>query len=385
MAGTPHDLARRTSQPVIKILIVDDSAFMRKALTLMLESDPEIKVVGVAANGQEGYNKAILLKPDLITMDIEMPVMDGLTCLRKIMASRPTPVMMISSISTEGAKATLDALDAGAVDFIPKEKSFVSLDIVKIKEDLLGRIKKIARRKHVLMARFTQRLINTSNNQVYKPPVRQTVRNISHKASIVAIGSSTGGPPALQQVIANLPANFPVGVIISQHMPPTFTKSLAERLDSLSPLSVREAKDGEPILAGSVLIAPGGQHLTVRRVQGRICAYVTDKPDTLYKPCVDVSMHSVAEIYGGEAISVMLTGMGSNGVHGARAMKGKGGLIIAQNEETCVIYGMPRAVIEAQLTDIILPIDQIAGQLVNILSSSFAGLTKSSSAVPSKF
>ena len=262
----------------IGILVVDDSAFMRKALSMMLESDPAIKVIGTARDGSEGVEKARLLKPDLITMDIEMPRMDGLTALREIMTTDPVPVMMVSSLTSDGAQATLDALEMGAVDFIPKQLSYVSLDIVKIKEELVAKIKDIVRRRHVLMARFSQRrFTRTTTSGTRKisggsgakgtgsPPPVVARRKRNHLVIMIGIGSSTGGPPALQAVIPRLPRNLPVPVVIAQHMPQAFTKSLAERLDGMSLLNVREATHGEPAEAGTVLIAPGGKHMTVKK------------------------------------------------------------------------------------------------------------------------
>ena len=362
-----------TAKQPIRILVVDDSAFMRKALTMMLESDPGIKVIGSARNGEEGVTKVKQLKPDLVTMDVEMPRMDGLAALRQIMKTNPVPVMMVSSITTDGAKATLEALELGAVDFIPKQMSYVSLDIVKIKDDLLAKIKDIVRRKHILMARFKTRsgfkdavggAQAAAGTASRKPYVRPGRRN--HHVEIIAIGSSTGGPPALQAVIPKLPRNLPVGVIISQHMPPMFTKSLADRLDGLSQVSVREAEDGEPVEPGNVLIAPGGKHLTVKRYGGKARAVVSEQPaNTLYKPCVDVMLNAVAAAYGKTTLGVILTGMGNNGVVGAKAVKRSGGVMIAQNEDTCVVYGMPRAIVEASLSDHVAPIEYIANEITS--------------------
>ncbi len=369
-----------TSDKIINVLVVDDSAFMRKAITMMLESDPGIKVIGTARDGEEGVEKVKLLKPDLVTMDIEMPRMDGLTALREIMKSDPTPVMMVSSITTEGAQATLEALDLGAVDFIPKQMSYVSLDIVKIKDDLLLKIKDIARRKNVLMAQHRQRAFKRigrgptvssiapggHTNATGTPSVPRIIRKRQHVLGIVAIGSSTGGPPALQAVLTKLPKNLPVGVVVAQHMPPTFTKSLAERLDSLCQLNVREAVDGDKVEAGVVLIAPGGRHLTIKRRGAASFVVVSTEPSTtLYKPCVDIMLNSVADNYANTTMGVILTGMGNNGVFGMQNVKGKGGVVIAQNEETCVVYGMPRAVIEAGIADHIAGIDEIGAEIVS--------------------
>ncbi|MEW6049877.1 MAG: chemotaxis response regulator protein-glutamate methylesterase [Candidatus Zixiibacteriota bacterium] len=365
-------------EKTINVVVVDDSAFMRKALTLMLESDLTIKVVGTARDGEEAIEKVRLLKPDLVTMDIEMPRMDGLTALRQIMATDPVPVMMVSSLTTEGAHATFEALDLGAVDFIPKQMSFVSLDIVKIKGELLAKIKDIARRKHLLMARHRQRQLggtgargklgvgNLAVATTATPASIRTTRRRNHPIGIVAIGSSTGGPPALQGIIPKLPRNLPVGIVIAQHIPPMFTKSLAERLDGLSQVAVREAVDGESVQPGVVLLAPGGRQITVRKRGGSATVIVSDQPaNTLYRPCVDVMMNSVAESYTSTAMGIILTGMGNNGVVGLTNLKQKGGVVIAQNEATCVVYGMPRAVIEAGIADHIVPIEDIAAELAS--------------------
>lgn len=368
--------ADKSPSPV-RVLVVDDSAFMRKAIAIMLESDPSIEVVGMANNGEEGVEKVEQLNPDLVTMDIEMPRMDGLTALREIMQRHPVPVMMVSSVTTEGAEATLQALELGAVDFIPKQSSYVSLDIVKIKEELLQKIKSIARRKHILMAMHRQRLRGSSAPAVtLRRPVAPAPRvsvatpvilgKRSHPVGIIAIGSSTGGPPALQSVLTQLPRNLPVGVVVAQHMPPTFTKSLAERLDTLTALTVREARDREILEPGTVLIAPGGMHLTVKKLGSRATVSVSEHPrDTLYHPCVDLLMSSVAESFQQASLSVILTGMGANGLDGVRRIKQAGGVVIAQDEATSVVYGMPRAVIEADLADHVAPIENIAGEILS--------------------
>lgn len=365
------------SEPIIKVLVVDDSAFMRKALSMMLESDPSIKVIGSARDGAEGVEKVKLLKPDLVTMDIEMPRMDGLTALKEIMSTNPVPVMMVSSLTTDGANATLDALELGAVDFIPKQLSYVSLDIVKIRDELIAKIKDIVKRKSVLMARFRHQKFNqakTGKNYVQRTVLDaaspgktvSTIAKRNHRIGIVAIGSSTGGPPALQQIIPLLPKNLPVGVLIAQHMPAQFTKSLAERLDSLSQVTVVEAAGGEEIEAGKVYICPGQKHMLVRSAKGRSYIVVTDRPtETLYKPSVNILMKSVADQYGKLAMGVILTGMGSDGVDGMRELKTKGGVVIAQKGDTCVVYGMPKAVVEAKITDHIAPIDRVVNEIVS--------------------
>ncbi len=362
--------------PTIKILVVDDSAFMRKAITMMLETDPDIKVIGSARDGEEGVEKALKLRPDLVTMDIEMPRMDGLAALKKIMASHPMPVVMLSSLTTEGADATLDALELGAVDFIPKQLSFVSLDIVKIQDELINKIKNIVSHKHTMMASIKRRLAmsgkkNTATRSagIIKSPISNVARGIkkrNHPIDIIAIGSSTGGPLALQDVIPKLPRNFPVGIVLAQHMPAKFTKSLADRLNSLSQVSVVEAHGGEEIEAGVVYIAPGQKHLLIRKSGSKAIAIVTNHPqESLYKPCVDILMNSVAEIFGGRSMGVILTGMGNDGMEGMKHMKSKNSVIIAQNETSCVVYGMPKAVVDAGIADHVASIEDISNEIVS--------------------
>lgn len=340
---------------------------------MMLESDPEIKVVGMGNNGVEGVELVARLKPDVVTLDIEMPRMDGLTALKHIMANNPTPVMMVSSLTTDGASATLDALSLGAVDFIPKQLSFVALDIVKIKDELLKKIKHIARNKHSFLRRVrmlsSTGVITTASRdrktQKMTPP--EMLRCAGRKDfTIVAIGTSTGGPPALQAIIPRLPKNLPVPVTVVQHMPPTFTKSLSDRLNSLSQVTVKEAEQSEPLKPGIVYIAPGDKHLIIKgsRTTGRVV--LSDEPSTtLHRPAVDVMMKAVAEVHGRTTLGVILTGMGSDGLEGLKVVKEKGGIIYAQNEESCVVYGMPRAVVEHNLADKVVHIDQMANEIVS--------------------
>lgn len=276
--------------------------------------------------------------------------------------------MMVSSLTTDGASATLDALSLGAVDFIPKQLSYVALDIVKIKDELLKKIKHIAHNKSIMMSRVRLRtrpsVFRKGPDFKSEPPSILTCGGRKN-LSIVAIGSSTGGPPALQAIVPRLPRNLPVPVTIVQHMPPAFTKSLADRLNSLAQIQVKEAEQGEPLSAAVAYIAPGDQHMTIKGCGGKERIVLSDEPsDTLHRPAVDVMMKSVAEAHGRRALGVILTGMGSDGLAGLRFMKQKGGTILAQNEESCVVYGMPRAVIEANLADKIVHIDKMAGEIV---------------------
>lgn len=352
----------------IKVLVVDDSAFMRKAISMLLESDPDIKVVGTANNGLEGIEMVKKLKPDIVTLDIEMPRMDGLTALKHIMKDNPTPVMMLSSLTTDGASATLEAFSLGAVDFIPKQLSFVALDIVNIKNELLSKIKDIALNKARLMRVFRNRNKSSQTITPVKIPIGSSSQQSKGKkinAGIIAVGVSTGGPPALQAIIPLLPKNLPVPVTVVQHMPPMFTKSLAERLNSLSKVDVKEAEHGEKLNPGTVYIAPGDKHLLVKKLPTSAYVHLSDEPaNTLHKPAVDVMVKSVAEGYGSRVLGVILTGMGADGLEGMRLVKSKGGVVFAQNEATCIVYGMPRAVVEDDLADKVVPIQNMAEEIV---------------------
>ena len=360
----------------IRVLIVDDSVFMRKAISMMLESDPNIVVVGAARNGVEGLEMAAQHKPDLITMDIEMPRMDGLTALHQIMVTEPTPVIMISSLTTEGASATLDALELGAVDFITKQSSGYT-DRARMKAELLKKIREIGNRRNILLVNLRRqgaRLRRESEERKSRqgktlsstePPASSLHTKRSHQIDLIAVGCSTGGPPALREIITKLPRNLPTGIVVAQHMPPTFTKSMAERLDSLSKVSVKEAEHGEPIESGHVYIAPGGQHMITQRhgFKGRIV--ITSKPtEALYRPCVDLLFNSVARNYAPAILAIVLTGMGQDGLIGIREIKSRGGLAIAQNAESCVVYGMPKAIVDADLADFVLPAEQITDEIV---------------------
>ncbi|MEK7699760.1 MAG: chemotaxis response regulator protein-glutamate methylesterase [Planctomycetota bacterium] len=348
---------------MIKVLIVDDSAFMRNTLSSMLASDPEIKIIGTARNGLEAIENVERLKPDIVTMDVEMPIMDGISALKQIMEKNPVPVIMVSSITSEGAKATLDALDLGAVDFIPKNLSDLSLNIVKIKEILIDKI------KHIAKSDFAKKRTRpaTVSKSIETPKVMPVRTTGERRVNIVSIGSSTGGPGALQSIIPKLPKDFPVPVVIAQHMPPNFTRQFAERLNQLSKIRVKEAEDGEVVRQGVVLIAPGKGHMRVARRSGleMVVRISEDKEGFTYRPSVDALMSSVAEYFPGRSLGVILTGMGNDGIKGLTAMKKTGGRVFAQNEETCVVYGMPKAAVDAGIADKVLPLEEIAGEIIN--------------------
>lgn len=347
----------------IRALIVDDSAFMRNALNSMLSTDPGINVVGMARDGLEAIDMIKTLRPHIVTMDVEMPRMDGITALKRIMQENPLPVIMVSSLTMEGAKVTFDALELGAVDFIPKNLSDLSLNIVKIKEILIEKVKVLARKG------IPKRNVVAASAAVTREPVRPLPSRTTgeRRANIVVIGSSTGGPKALQDIVTRLPKNFPVPIVIAQHMPANFTRPFAERLDQCSEIAIKEAEQGEPLRPGVAYIAPGGGHMRVARRRGieTVIAISDDGDDALYRPSVDLLTHSVAEFFPGRALGVILTGMGNDGAKGLAAMKQSGSRIFAQNEETCVVYGMPKKVVEAGIADKILPIDEMAGEIVN--------------------
>ena len=349
---------------MIKVLVVDDSAFMRKALTSMLQEDPEIKVIGTARDGVEAIQMIQDLKPDIVTMDVEMPRMDGITALREIMQKCPVPVIMVSSLTTEGAKVTLEALEVGAVDFIPKNLAELSVNIVKIKGMLIEKIKTIGKRgiiKRRPIAKPAETKIETPKVEI--PKVRVTTER---KVGIVSIGTSTGGPKALQEIIPKLPKDFPVPIVIAQHMPPNFTKPFAERLDQLSQLSVKEAEEGETIKPGIVYIAPGRGHMRLKRRGIETLVNISeDKEEFIYRPSVDALMLSVADCFPGRSLGVILTGMGNDGAKGCKKIKESGGRVFAQNEESCVVYGMPRAVIEAGIADKVVSLEEMAGEIIN--------------------
>ncbi|WP_018123668.1 protein-glutamate methylesterase/protein-glutamine glutaminase [Desulfovibrio oxyclinae] len=341
---------------MVKVVVVDDSAFMRKAISTMLSKDPEIQVVASAKNGQEGLEAVRQFDPDVVTLDIEMPVMDGLTALRRIMMEMPRPVLMVSSLTTEGAESTLKAMELGAVDFIPKQLSKVSLDIIKIEKDLISKVKSVARRK--------LRPVPTRNAAAAKPaPKEMPKRPAGGKVArdVIAIGVSTGGPPAVQKVLSRLPADFPASIVIAQHMPGAFTGPFAKRLDGVSKISVKEAENGDVLKPGHAYVAPGGMHLTLDQKVSQINLVVSSEPaDALYKPSANVLINSVATAVGRRGLGVILTGMGSDGAEGIRDLKAKGGRALAQSDATCVVYGMPKAVVDAGLADEIVDIDDMA-------------------------
>jgi two-component system chemotaxis response regulator CheB len=345
----------------ITVLIADDSAFMRTALRRMIESDPDLKVVDTAQNGLDAIEKAARLNPDVITMDIEMPRLDGLGALKRLMGENPKPVIMISSLTQEGAEATMEAFDLGAFDCIPKQLSYASLDILEIRDQLVARIKAaavspVARRKRI-----------QNSSPLPPPPVLKRQAPATFFPQLIAIGTSTGGPKALQDILPRLPADLPVGIVIVQHMPPGFTGPFARRLDSLSAIKVTEATNEENVEPGRALLAPATWHMTLfRRTAAQLAVRLSKTPEnTLHRPSVDVMMLSAAEVCGAHTMGVILTGMGSDGAQGMKAIAEKGGYTIGQDESSCAVYGMPRSCAEMGILNRVLPLGQIPGEIVS--------------------
>lgn len=344
---------------MIKVLVVDDSALIRKILTDILKQDSEISVVGTAKNGQEALDKIEILKPDIITLDIEMPLMDGLTTLKHIVSKYNLPVIMISSLTSEGAELTLKALDEGAVDFLPKPTNVFSLSQSNIKKEIIEKIKVGAKSKFYI--REPIKKINTLKASESRP-------NVIHGEfdNIVAIGTSTGGPRALQTLIPELPEDINAAIVIVQHMPPKFTKSLADRLNSISNIKVKEAEDGDILSKGCGYIAPGDYHMKVVKEANNLVIRLNKEPQVMgLRPTVDMMMESVAKISGYSKLGIILTGMGSDGTNGIIEMKQSGSYTIAQDETTSVVYGMPKSAIATNCIDVILPLEKIANKIIN--------------------
>jgi two-component system chemotaxis response regulator CheB len=342
---------------MIKTLIVDDSAFMRKLLSDLFAAEPDFIVVDTARNGKDAIEKVKLLKPDLITLDVEMPIMDGIKALEIIMKENPTPVVMVSSLTIAGAEATISALELGAVDFVAKTAGAIS-SIAGIGNEIL------AKSRVAVKANVSQ----LSRIQLKSPAITNLVLQPSSFGSdeqILVIGTSTGGPRALQEIITRLPGNLPCGVVIVQHMPPGFTKSLSERLNSLSSLTVKEAEHNDVIRSGLVLIAPGDYHMTIEREGNKKIVKLNQNPPIGgHRPAVDPMMESVAKVYGQRTVGVILTGMGHDGAKGIQAIKQQHGYTIAEDQSTAVVFGMPKAAIELGVVDKVAPLSAIAAEIV---------------------
>ncbi len=342
----------------VRVLIVDDSAFMRTAISRMLASDSDLAVVGAAASGNEALQRIPTLDPEVITLDVQMPGLDGLQTLRRIMAEFPRPVIMVSSLTLKDAETTFSALGAGAFDYVPKQLSSTSLDILHLRDDLIAKIKAAA----------DSRCLREPHVIPRKPPqsVSIATREVPHSTpSIVAVGTSTGGPKALQEILPMLPGDLSVPILIVQHMPSGFTAPFAKRLNSLCAVSVCEAVHGQAIQPGVVYIAPAGSHLSVERTSSQALICLSDKPENqLHIPSVDVMMQSVASNFHSLAMGVIMTGMGADGAQGMNAIHREGGFTLGQDEGSCAVYGMPRACAEIGSIDRVVPLSRIPDEIM---------------------
>ncbi len=340
-----------------RVLIVDDSAFMRTALSRMIASDPRLSVAGTANSGSDAMQKISVLDPDVITLDVQMPGLDGLQTLTRIMAEFPRPVIMVSSLTLKDADTTFCALEAGAFDYVPKQLAPTSLDILHLQEDLVSKIlaaaeSRLAHQPHILSRRPPHRAAMSRRDPLSVP-------------SIIAIGISTGGPKALQDILPLLPGDLAVPIIIVQHMPTGFTAPFAKRLNHLCSLPIREAANCEVVQPGVIYIAPAGFHLTVDRSSTRTRLCLSDMPENqLHKPSVDVMMKSIACAFRSFAMGIIMTGMGSDGAQGMTAIHQEGGLTVGQDEQTCTVYGMPRACAELGILDRVVPLMRIPMEIL---------------------
>ena len=380
----------------VRVLVVDDSNFFQHRLKEIINENSELKVVGIASNGREAIEKAENLKPDIITMDFEMPVMDGITAIKHILANRKVPIIMFSSLTYEGAKVTLDALAAGALDFIAKDFAEVSRNSTALKKRLHERLITLARAGQPAaippvtppnvqvvaassatvspttssykapVAEFSATNTYASTNSsasVNKPVANAESYRLKRQPKILVIGASTGGPVALTEVLMALPTHFPVPIVLVQHMPENFTKAFAERLNKQCNIRVREAVDGDLLEPGLALLAPGGKQLMLDKRNGGSVRILPDDDRVTYKPSLDITFGSAANVYGDKALGVVLTGMGSDGCKGAGLLKETGSQLWSQDEASCVIYGMPMAVARAGYTDRVLSLKEIGPRL----------------------
>ncbi len=364
----------------LKVLVVDDSSFFRRRVTEMLNADPELEVIDSAVNGKEAVEKAIKLKPDVITMDVEMPVLDGISAVKQIMKVSPVPILMFSSLTHAGASATFDALDAGALDFLPKKFEDIARDKKEASKLLQEKVKEIGRKKLNRFARTVAPSVKVSTDKSVKQTIRQpdksfhrtdkNNRSDAYTASgksykLLAIGTSTGGPVALQNILTQLPATFPHPIVLIQHMPAAFTPAFATRLNSLCKIKVKEAEQGDVLQPGVAYLAPGGKQMLIegRGRQHTIRIHDDDSDRLTYKPSVDITFGSAAKSYGDKVLAIILTGMGADGRDGSRLLKQAGSKIWAQDEKSCVVYGMPQAVTVAGIAEANIPLAEVAARI----------------------
>ncbi|GAB58387.1 protein-glutamate methylesterase/protein-glutamine glutaminase [Rheinheimera nanhaiensis] len=377
----------------IRVLVVDDSSFFRRRLTEILAKDGDISIIDTAVNGREAVDKALALKPDVITMDVEMPVLDGISAVREIMAQQRIPILMFSSLTHEGAKATLDALEAGAVDFLPKKFEDIARDKDEAGTLLRERVRAVARKRQLGRPTFSSTYSNStlprtdsspgskaaerpalSRSSLERPRLTERVAPVSsgrYTASgksykLVAIGTSTGGPVALQRIITSLPADFPLPIVLIQHMPAAFTGAFAQRLNALAKIEVREAQDNDVLRPGVAYLAPGGKQMLIEGNErdARLRIKEDDSPRITFKPSVDITFATAAKAFADKVLAIVLTGMGADGREGARLLKQAGARIWAQDEASCVVYGMPQAIAAAGLMDMEVALNDVATRLI---------------------
>lgn len=370
-----------------RVLVVDDSSFFCRRVKEILNQDSLLDVVGTARNGEQAIQMVQELKPDVVTMDVEMPVMDGITAVKRIMSVNPVPILMFSSLTHDGAQATLDALDAGALDFLPKKfediaanrKESISLLQSRVralasKRSLVGRKSPLSNARSPGSTPRTQVFMRSSSMSVEPAatPSRSINKNTFERSSgkrysVLAIGTSTGGPVALQKVLTNLPANFPHPIILVQHMPGSFTSAFAQRLNDACNIAVKEAENGDRLAAGCAYLAPGGKQMLVEGSSrdARLKIVEADSQDhLLFKPSVDLTFSALANTFGGDVLGIILTGMGSDGKEGSATLKKRGAKIWAQDENTSIVYGMPQAVTTANIAERNIAIDEIAASIL---------------------
>jgi len=350
----------------IQVLVVDDSAFNRRTITKILEAIPEVEVIGYAVDGEEGMRRILALKPDLVTLDLEMPRMDGFTLLRIIMSNCPTPVIVVSSRG--GDESVFKALELGAVDFILKPTAGAFEELIKIREDLHEKVRQVfnlnmscVRKRGELLRKSCE--VDSAWTARERTPL--TAPRKQGIISVVAIGASTGGPPALQSMFAAFPGGIPFSIVVSQHMPSGFTRTFAERLNRTSMLEVVEACDGDQVRPGCVLIAPGGKNMVFRKADGCVTVQLLDpEPGENYLPSVDKMFQSGSEIFGSKILGVVLTGMGTDGAVGVRVIKKSGGQVLSESEDSAVIFGMPRAAIATGVVDAIVSLERMPDEIL---------------------
>jgi two-component system chemotaxis response regulator CheB len=355
----------------VRVLVVDDSSLMRKLISNILTEDPEIEVVATAQNGKFALEKIAQFEPDVVTLDVEMPVMDGLETLKEIMRGHPRPVIMISAVTQAGARQTMEALELGAVDFIPKPDAVFSTSIIEMKADIVMKVKAAASIKvHKLDKGREEEVSSVTAKVVEEAPASRglqtaAVSSTGKVQAAVCIGISTGGPEALRQILPSVPADFPLPILIVQHMPPGFTRAFAERLDTVCPVEVLEAKHGDELKPGRVMIAPGDRHLVVENhVRGFFAGVNQKEKVSLFRPSIDVLMGSVSEHFQAETLAIIMTGMAHDGVNGIKTVKARGGRTLAQDEDTSVVFGMNKLAIETGCVDRVLPLGLIIPHVI---------------------